>query len=170
MIYLDSAATSLLKPKSVSRAVARAIDTMASPGRGAHRAAMLAADTVFDCRSAVAELFDVPEPEQVVFTLNATHALNIAIRSLASRGSRVTVSGYEHNSVMRVLYDLDCDVSIAESPLFDEDAAVTAFRRLIPQSDLVICNHVSNVFGFILPIKRISEICAEYGVPLIKDA
>ena len=66
MIYLDSAATSLLKPKSVSRAVARAIDTMASPGRGAHRAAMLAADTVFDCRSAVAELFDVPEPEQVV--------------------------------------------------------------------------------------------------------
>lgn len=170
MIYLDSAATSLLKPKSVSRAVARAIDTMASPGRGAHRAAMLAADTVFDCRSAVAELFDVPEPEQVVFTLNATHALNIAIRSLASRGSRVTVSGYEHNSVMRVLYDLGCDVSVAESPLFDEDAAVTAFRRLIPQSDLVICNHVSNVFGFILPIKRISEICAEYGVPLIIDA
>lgn len=170
MIYLDSAATSLLKPKSVSRAVARAIDTMASPGRGAHRAAMLAADTVFHCRTAAAELFDVPEPEQVVFTLNATHALNIAIRSLATKGSRVAVSGYEHNSVMRVLRSIGADVAVAESPLFDADLTVKAFEKLIPQVDLAVCNHVSNVFGFVLPIDEIAALCRRHQVPLIIDA
>lgn len=96
MIYLDSAATSLLKPPSVARATAMAVRTMASPGRGGHSAAMRAADTVFACREAAAELFHVPEPERVVFTMNATHALNIAIHSLVSPGDPVVISGYEH--------------------------------------------------------------------------
>lgn len=170
MIYLDSAATSLLKPKSVSAAVKNAIETMASPGRGSHSAAMKAADTVFDCRVAAAELFDVPEPEQVVFTFNATHGLNIAIRSLAGKVSRVLVSGYEHNSVMRVLEELGSEIIIAASPLFDEKAAYRAFEREIGNVELVVCNHVSNVFGFILPIERIAALCTERGVPLIIDA
>lgn len=96
MIYLDSAATSLLKPPSVARATAMAVRTMASPGRGGHSAAMRAADTVFACREAAAELFHVPEPERVVFTMNATHALNIAIHSLVPPGDPVVISGYEH--------------------------------------------------------------------------
>lgn len=170
MIYLDSAATSLYKPKSVSIAVKRAIDTMASPGRGAHLAAMKAADTVYDCRIEASELFDVPEPEQVIFTFNATHGLNIAIRSLAKSGTKVLVSGYEHNSVMRVLEELGADISVAESPLFSPDAAVKAFERHIDKAELVICNHVSNVFGYILPIEHIAKLCDDRGVPLIIDA
>lgn len=170
MIYLDSAATSLLKPKSVSVAVKRAIDSMASPGRGAHSAAMLAAETVYNCRLAAAELFDVAEPEQVVFTFNATHGLNIAIRSLAKEGSRVLVSGYEHNSVMRVLHEIKTNVTVAESSLFDASATVEAFRRHISDADLVVCNHVSNVFGYILPIDEIAKLCADAKVPLIIDA
>lgn len=106
MIYLDSAATSLLKPPSVARATAMAVRTMASPGRGGHSAAMRAADTVFACREAAAELFHVPEPERVVFTMNATHALNIAIHSLVSPCDPVVISGYEHNSVTRPLHAL----------------------------------------------------------------
>ncbi len=170
MIYLDSAATSLLKPKSVSAAVKRAIDSMASPGRGAHSAAMLAAETVYNCRLAASELFDVPEPEQVVFTFNATHGLNIAIRSLAKEGSRVLVSGYEHNSVMRVLHEIKANIIVAASPLFDTAAAVEAFRSHISDAELVVCNHVSNVFGYILPIDEIAVLCADAKVPLIIDA
>ena len=126
MIYLDSAATSLLKPPSVARATAMAVRTMASPGRGGHSAAMRAADTVFACREAAAELFHVPEPERVVFTMNATHALNIAIHSLVSPCDPVVISGYEHNSVTRPLHALGAQVRVAESPLFDPEAAVTA--------------------------------------------
>lgn len=73
MIYLDSAATSLLKPRSVHMAVQNAMRTMASPGRGGHRPALRAAETAYDCRVCLAELFKVPEPEDVVFTMNATH-------------------------------------------------------------------------------------------------
>ena len=78
MIYLDSAATTLQKPPAVSQAVARAVNHMATPGRGGHRPAMLAARTAYECREEAAALFHVPSPEQVVFTFNATHGLNLA--------------------------------------------------------------------------------------------
>ena len=82
MIYLDSAATSLLKPKSVEYAVIDAMRNMASPGRGSHSPAMRAAEMLYECRCAAAQLFNVDDPEKIVFTFNATHALNIAIQSL----------------------------------------------------------------------------------------
>ncbi len=170
MIYLDSAATSLLKPPSVARATAMAVRTMASPGRGGHSAAMRAADTVFACREAAAELFHVPEPERVVFTMNATHALNIAIHSLVSPCDPVVISGYEHNSVTRPLHALGAQVRVAESPLFDPEAAVSAFRRALPGAKAAVCAMVSNVFGYLLPVREIAELCAAAGVPLIVDA
>ena len=170
MIYLDSAATSLLKPPSVARAASMAIRTMASPGRGGHSAAMRAADTVFACRAAAAALFHVPEPERVVFTMNATHALDIAIHSLVSPGDPVVISGYEHNSVTRPLYALGAQVRVAASPLFDPAAAVDAFRRALPGARAAVCTMVSNVFGYLLPVQEIAELCAAARVPLIVDA
>lgn len=170
MIYLDCAATSMQKPAAVERSMARAMKSMASPGRGGHSAAMRAADTVLNCRDEIAGLFNLPDSEGVVFTLNATHALNIAIGSLVHRGDRVVISGYEHNSVTRPLHAIGADVVVAASPLFDADAAVEAFAREIPAADVVVCTHVSNVFGFILPIGRIAELCSNAGVPLIIDA
>ena len=62
MIYLDSAATSLMNPLAVEQAMLRALRTMASPGRGSHAPAMLAAETVYDCREEAAALFGVPDP------------------------------------------------------------------------------------------------------------
>lgn len=171
MIYLDSAATTLQKPAAVAAASARAIGRLASPGRGGHRPAMAAAATAFACREAAARLFHVDGPERVVFTFNATHGLNIAIKTLARPGSRVVVSGYEHNAVTRPLHAMEVDLRTARSSLFDQGAALEAFRREIGQgADLVVCTHVSNVFGFILPIGEIAALCRERGVPLIVDA
>ena len=112
MIYLDSAATTLQKPEKVAAASAWAISHLASPGRGGHRPAMAAADTAFACREEAARLFHMDDPERVVFTFNATHALNIAIKTLARPGSRVVVSGYEHNAVTRPLHALDVGISV----------------------------------------------------------
>ena len=171
MIYLDSAATTLQKPAAVAAASARAINNLASPGRGGHRPAMAAAETAFACREAAARLFHVDDPERVVFTFNATHGLNIAIKTLAWPGSRVVISGYEHNAVTRPLHALGVDIRVARSPLFDQEAALAAFRRELDRgADLAVCTHVSNVFGFILPIKGIAGLCRERGVPLIVDA
>ena len=171
MIYLDSAATTFQKPLSVSYAMQRAMRTMSSPGRGGYAAARAAEETAFRCRSLAAELFGVPSPEQVVFTSNATHALNIAIRSLVPEGGRVAVSGYEHNAVTRPLYALGARIKAAVSPLFDRAALLRAFENSIsPELDAVVCTHVSNVFGFVLPIEEIAALCRAEGVPLIVDA
>ena len=171
MIYLDSAATTFQKPPEVARAVAEAMRTMSSPGRGGYGAAMAAADTAFACRSELAELFHLDNPEQVVFTLNATHALNIAIKSLVPPGGRVVISGYEHNAVTRPLSALGAKTAVAAGPLFRQDAVLDSFSRLItPGTDAVICNHVSNVFGFVQPVEAIAAICRQRGVPFIIDA
>ncbi|MGO5021899.1 aminotransferase class V-fold PLP-dependent enzyme [Lawsonibacter sp. LCP25S3_G6] len=172
MIYLDSAATTLQKPASVARATAWAINHLASPGRGGHRPAMAAADTAFACREEAAALFHVSEPEQVVFTFNATHGLNIALHTLVKPGSRVVISGYEHNAVTRPLHAIpNVEIRVARSPLFDRAAALEAFRQALDQgADVAVCTHVSNVFGFILPVEEIAVLCRDRAIPLIVDA
>ena len=170
MIYLDSAATSLIKPASVGRAVLRAMRTMASPGRGAHAPAMLAAETVYACREAAALLFHVPDPSRVVFTLNATHALNIAIRSLVRPGARVLISGFEHNAVTRPLCALGAELRVAGRRLFDPADTLRAWREALPGAEAAVCTMVSNVFGYVLPIAEIAALCRAAGVKLIVDA
>lgn len=170
MIYLDSAATSYLKPAAVKRAMVNAIDTMASPGRGAYGAAMKAADKVYECRELACRLFNFSEPQNVVFTLNATHALNIAIKSLVSKGDKVVVSGYEHNSVTRPLNFIGAKTVVAASPLFESDAVIRAVEQNISGAKAVVWNHVSNVFGYIQPLNDIAELCRKHNVPLIVDA
>lgn len=171
MIYLDSAATTFQKPAAVQRAVVQAIRTLSSPGRGGYESAQKADALLFRCRSAAAELFSVPSSEQVVFTMNATHALNIAIKSLVRPGGRVAVSGYEHNAVTRPLHALGAEVIVAAAPLFSPQETVAAFRRALDAgAETVICTHVSNVFGDVLPIGEIAALCRTAGVPLIIDA
>ena len=170
MIYLDSAATTFQKPRSVVEAMAEAMASMSSPGRGGYPAAMRAADAAFDCRTALAELYHLKNPEQVVFTLNATHALNIAIKSLVPPGGRAVISGYEHNAVTRPLEALGAQVSVAAAPLFRPEAVLEAFDRLVvPGVDAVICSHVSNVFGFVQPVEAIAALCRKRGVPFVID-
>ena len=171
MIYLDSAATTLQKPPAVARAAAWAVGHLASPGRGGHLPARRAAETAFACRQAAAGLFGVDNPEGVIFTSNATHALNIAIRSLVGPGERVLISPWEHNAVTRPLHALGAEILVARAPLFDWQGQLEAFEAgLEDRPAAVVCTHVSNVFGFILPIEDIAALCRRRGVPLIVDA
>ena len=170
MIYLDNGATSFYKPSEVSKAMLHAMRTCANPGRGGYQASMEAAKVVYECREMVADFFDC-DLEQVIFTSNCTHGLNIAIRSMVRPGSRVVVSGFEHNAVMRPLYELKADILVAGRKLFDHADTLSMFEGYLRQGvDLVVTTHVSNVFGYILPIEQISELCKKYNVPLILDA
>lgn len=172
MIYLDSAATTLQKPPAVPQAVAKAMQTMASPGRGGHRPAMLAAEITFACREMAALYFGVDDPERVIFTSNATHALNIAIHSVVKPGNRVLTSGFEHNAVARPLQSIEgISLCTAASPLFcPEQFLQSASDELSRGVDAVVCTHVSNVFGYIIPMEELAALCRKHGVPLIVDA
>lgn len=171
MIYLDNAATTFQKPRDVYKAVKTALETMTSPGRGGHDTAMAAAEAAYDCREKAAALFGVPDPANVVFTFNATHGLNLAIHSVVRPGMRVAVSGYEHNAVVRPLIAAGAKVDVATSALFEPEMIAAAFeRKLDAGAEAVVVNHVSNVFGYILPVERIAAMCRERGVPFILDA
>lgn len=172
MIYLDSAATTLQKPKSVSVAMMKAVNSMASPGRGGHDPAGRAAQTAYECREAACILFGVSDPERVVFTCNATHALNIAMKSLIKPGDTVLISGYEHNAVTRTLCAMpSVRVKVAEAPLFAPEEMLARFEELLTEEvSVVVCTHVSNVFGYILPVDAVAELCRQKGVKLIVDA
>ena len=170
MIYLDNGATSFHKPKTVSRAVCHALRCCANPGRGGHSAAMEAANLVYRCRELAGELFDC-DADRVVFTSNCTHGLNIAINTLVKPGSRVIVSGFEHNAVTRPLHALGANLHVAGRKLFDWDDILEDFDRALRQGvDAAVFTHVSNVFGYILPVEQLSAMCREAGVPFIIDA
>ncbi len=170
MIYLDNGATSFHKPVGVADAVRRAMFTCANPGRGGYPAAMEAAKTVFTCRERAAKLFHCL-PEQVVFTANCTHGLNIAIQTLVVPGSRVVISGFEHNAVTRPLHALGAEVLVAGRRLFDWEDILTAFENALRRGvSAAIFTHVSNVFGYILPIEQMVQLCKQYRVPCIVDA
>lgn len=170
MIYLDHGATSFPKPAGVAQAVNRALFTCANPGRGGHAAAMAAAKTVYDCRERAGELFGC-RPEQVVFTSNCTHGLNIAIRSLLKPGGRVVISGFEHNAVTRPLHAMNAKITVAGRRLFDPADTLTRFEDALKQGvDGAVFTHVSNVFGYILPVEELAALCRHYGVPFVVDA
>ena len=172
MIYFDSGATTLEKPASVRWAMARAVNTMSSPGRGSHQATRLAEETDYACRTAAARLFGVEDESNVIFTSNATHGLNIAIHTLVQPGSRVVISGYEHNAVTRPLHAIpNVTLTVLDTPLFQPERMVEELKEALGHgADVVICNHVSNVFGCIQPVEEMAVLCRNAGVPFLLDA
>lgn len=170
MTYLDHGATSLPKPKSVERAMAWAVNHLPSPGRGSSSGAEAAAELLFSLRMEAAERFDC-QPEQVVLTSSCTHGLNIAIRSLVKPGDRVVISCMEHNAVVRPLYALGAQVHVAGKRLFDPEQLLEDLDALLtPDTKACIMTHVSNVFGWQLPVEQAAALCRERGIPFVLDA
>ena len=175
MIYLDNAATTWPKPACVAAAVNRALAVYgANPGRGGHNMSLAAAKEVYGCRETAARFFHLDNPTHVVFTLNCTMSLNMAIKGILANGGRVVVSSLEHNAVMRPLHALSRSgpvYDVAKVEPGDDDATVEAFRRCIgPLTKAIVCTHASNVFGVRLPIHRLGALAKERGLLFVVDA
>lgn len=175
MIYLDNAATTYPKPLEVMNAVQIAVRKYgANPGRSGHRMSMDSAMEIYDCRKRAARFFNASGPENVVFTLNCTHALNIVLKGLLKPGDHVVTSCLEHNAVMRPLQNLsDKGISYTCAKVFpgDHTATVNAFRDALRENTkLIVCTVASNVWGIRLPVERIAALGTEYGIPMLVDA
>lgn len=174
MIYWDNAATTWPKPTAVRKAVQTAMTTLGgNPGRGGHRLSMSAAQTVYDCREAVASFFGMEDSRGVVFMPNCTAALNAVIHGILDDGGRVIISDLEHNAVWRTVNALPggqkrFDIAPWSA---DEDETVENFRRAIrPDTRLIVCTHASNVFGVTLPIRRLADLAHRHGLLICVDA
>ncbi|MFQ6672972.1 MAG: aminotransferase class V-fold PLP-dependent enzyme, partial [Candidatus Tectimicrobiota bacterium] len=173
-IYLDNAATSYPKPESVYEAVDHVLRQLgASPGRGAHRLAVEGQEVLALARQRLAELFSISEPDRIVFTKNATGALNLAIKGCAGQGGHDVTTALEHNSVMRPLNALRARglkvtrVRVSPGGRLDLRTFQRAIRRA---TRIVVATHASNVTGALLPIADIGAICRAKGVPFCVDA
>ncbi len=175
MIYLDNSATTFPKPMNVKRAVNESFGYGANPGRGGYKAAMKASEEIFRCRVKLAEFFGAENPDNVIFTLNCTHAINIVLKGLLKPGDHAVVSDLEHNAVMRPLHALqkknNITFSVAEVSEEDDEETLSNFRNALKSNTkLVICTHVSNVWGIKLPVERIAAMCRQYGIRVMIDA
>lgn len=175
MIYLDHAATSYPKPDRVLSAMERCARSCGvNPGRGGYRLAVEAGRLVEETRRRLAELFRAPRPERVVLTLNATDALNMAIKGVLREGDHVITSVYEHNSVVRPLARLEEAGQVTVTRLagdarhrLDPEAVRAAFR---PATRLVILTHASNVTGVVQPVAAVGAIVRQQGALFLVDA
>lgn len=171
MIYLDNAATTLIKPYAVIEACNLWLNKFsANPGRGGHKLAINAGNKVYECRELIAKLFNIEKPENIIFTLNTTMALNIAINGFAKPGNHIVISGMEHNSVYRPVSNCRCTFSIAE-PDPTGFVSVDSIKKAVrPNTTLIIVTHASNVVGTINPIREIGEFARNRGITFLVDA
>jgi cysteine desulfurase family protein len=173
-LYLDNAATSWPKPPGVAQVMLRFLEeTGANPGRSGHRLSIEAARIVYDTREALAELFGAEDPLRVIFGLNITDGINLALHGLLKDGDHVITSSMEHNAVMRPLNALtrigvnftkvacDSDGSLEPAKI---ESAIQANTRLI------VLSHASNVCGTILPIREAGQIARKYGLLFLLDS
>ena len=174
MIYYDNAATSFPKPGSVLKEMYRASLYSANPGRGGHSLSMKGGETVYTARQRIAELFSADE-ERIIFTKNCTESLNTAVKGYLKKGDHVIISSLEHNSLLRPVQKLAeqgiISYDIAKVVPGDDGQTLLNFESLIrPNTRLIACCHVSNVFGTVLPIAGIGEICKRHGILFAVDA
>ena len=173
MIYLDNAATTSVKPKEVVEAVSEALMTLGNAERGTHSASLGASRTVFSTRMKLAKFFNAEGPSNIVFTMNATESLNIAIKGILKKGDAVITTCLEHNSVLRPLYQLrdeGVELSFVSAdklgrPNYEE------FESLMkPNTKAIISTAGSNLTGNLVDIRWVGEIAKKHGLIFVVDA
>ena len=179
-VYLDNAATTFPKPPSVLAEVNSCIRRYCgNPGRGSHPLAMASAERIFECRSATAAFLGLDAPENVVFTLNTTYALNLLIKGILRRGDHVLISDMEHNSVFRPIWKLSreglIEYDVFPSMCGQMGASPTRIcagiaKRIRPNTRLILCTHASNICSYSLPIAEIGSFCHRHNILFAVDA
>ena len=173
MIYLDSSATSFLKPPQVAEAVFRSFNTIGNAGRGAHAPTLNASRLIYDTREKLAALFGTPDPSRIAFTCNATEALNIAIHGAIHPGEHVITTACEHNSVLRPLYLKEKEGT--ELTIIPADQKGRIRYDLLESSvksntSAIILTHASNLSGNVTDLAFVSNFAKKHGLLLIVDA
>ena len=173
MIYLDNAATTMRKPQEVIDAVTAVMCSMGNAGRGVNEASLGAARTVYDTREKLAGFFGAEDARQIVFTMNSTESLNIAIKGILNPGDHVISTVLEHNSVLRPLYEMEKKGVEVTFLGCDEKGTLdyADFEKAIKENTkAIVCTHGSNLTGNKVDVERIGEIAQKHGLLFVVDA
>lgn len=169
MLYLDNAATTLKKPFSVyAQLMKNTVLGSGNAGRGGHRQSMAAVRTIIDTQDLIAQLFNIPLPQNIAFTQNATYALNTAILGTVTDGGHIVITQMEHNSVLRPSYLLG-NYTVAEADETGYVSPDSIEKAIREDTKLIVCTHASNVCGTLQPIYEIGCIAKNHGIPFLID-
>jgi len=174
MIYLDNAATSGYKPPQVIDAVTYALTNMsANPGRSGHKQSINAMMTCMKARKDVCDFVGGYSPDNIVFSLNCTSALNLAILGCAKTGCHIISSLSEHNSILRPLFELQRR-NIIETTFLIPDRAnkispADVEKSIRKNTSMIVLGHVSNVTAAIQDVSAIGKIAKKHGITFVVD-
>lgn len=169
MLYLDNAATTLKKPLSVYAELFKStLFSGGNAGRGGHKMSMNAVRAIVDTQDLISQLFNIKKAENIVFTQNATYALNTAILGTMSNGGHIIVTEMDHNSVLRPAYLLG-NYTVAKADKMGYVHADTVEKAIQKDTKLIVCTHASNVCGTIQPVYAIGRIAKKYKIPFLID-
>jgi cysteine desulfurase family protein len=174
MIYFDNPATSWPKPPQVKEAMVKFMEEVgANPGRSGHSLSIEAARIVYETREALSVLFHVRDSSRIVFTLNATESINLALKGLLRPKDHVITSSMEHNSVMRPLRDLEKKgIELTIVPCFGEGTLdpKEVEKKIQSTTRMIVLNHASNVTGTLLPITAVGKMARAHNLLFLVDA
>ena len=166
MIYFDNAASTFPKPHEVSKSVYNWLENNgANPGRSGHDMSFDASTAIYETRCELSELFNVSQPEKIIFVPNATYGLNFIIQGVLHHGDHVVITDLEHNSVIRTVNliakkGIKFDVAVVD--LYDDEITLKNIADVCKKNTkLVVCTQCSNVCGKMPPIKKIKNMLGD---------
>lgn len=170
MLYLDNAATTARKPLAVyASLIKNTLFHSGNAGRGGHKKSMAATRAIVDTQDLIGQLFNIPEPQNIVFTQNATYALNTAILGTVHDGGHIVVTAMDHNSVLRPAYLLG-NYTVVQADKQGSINAADVENAINDDTRLIVCTHASNVCGTIEPVNEIGQIAEKHNIPFLVDA
>lgn len=174
LIYFDNAATTFPKPNEVYDSIMEAMKTYgANPGRSGHKLALQMGRQVYKTRELLAELFNVSNPMNIIFTSNCTDSLNIVIKGFVREGDHVITTSMEHNSVLRPLHALKnkgVEVTIIKADSMGRINPEDIKKEIKENTKLIVTTHISNLTGTIIPVEAIGKIARDNGIYYLVDA
>ncbi len=175
LYYLDNAATSFPKPKSVIKEVQNCLsDYCGNAGRGSHKLSLFAANKIYACREEICNFINAHDPENIVFVPSCSYGLNLIIKGALDFGDHVLISDMEHNSVLRPIQKLTDEGKITfdvfDCLLKTDEQIVNSIKSKLKQNTkMIICNHQSNICSFVAPVNKIGELCKIYNILFAVD-
>ena len=177
MIYLDNAATTFPKPGVVYDAMDKINrEGAVNAGRGSYKLALDASKLIAETKELLRRLINTDISSAVIFAPSVTIAMNQIVNGLRLRDKAVVyLSPYEHNAVARSVHELakKKGLIVKEIPINSDleiDLEQMKYEFVKDRPDAIFCTHVSNVTGYILPVKEIFEESKKYDCINILDS
>ncbi|WP_276954053.1 aminotransferase class V-fold PLP-dependent enzyme [Helicobacter rodentium] len=172
-IYLDNAATTFPKAPGVKEAVSEFLENIgASAGRSGHSLSIESGRILFQTRKSLADLVGLKNCKHILFTLNATMAINTLLQGFLKEGDIVVVTQMEHNAIKRPLNALKnkLKLEVREIPCDSMHAVdLNSAKEMLKGAKLLACAHINNVSGAMIPLEDLSALAKAHNVAFLLD-